>query len=285
MEIYHYTSAFGLLSILNGKMLWGTHFNYLNDESEYGHAKEIILNVIDDSKNEEVKRHKEILKICLNQIYSINDIYTCSFSTEPNLLSQWRSYCPKDGGFSIGFGLEELIILNGESFYECIYKIDRKKQAIEPLIVEFCKNVEKIIKGIKLQFPSHWEQRFEKMLITPYSKQPQIHPLDLEKNHIYIRYELALLAARMKDEAFFEENEFRYIYVASKKDINGIKYRSKDSLVIPYKELNFNSNAVKSIYIGPSVNQKRNWDSIEMLKNSVEMNFDITESKIPYRGW
>ena len=124
------------------------------------------------------------------------------------------------------------------------------------------------------------------MDIIPYSYSQQfLNPLDLEKNHIYIKYELALIAARMKNEAFIEENEFRYIFINEKNNIDKIKFRNRGSLIIPFKEIKFDEKTIKTIHIGPSINQKQNSNSIEMLKNSLNMKFEIKKSQIPYRDW
>lgn len=281
MTIYHYTSSQGLLGIFNSKSLWATHFEYLNDKTEYTHAKEVITKISNELENESVKKHIETLFICLEQIYKIYDVYTCSFSRNGNVLSQWRAYCPSDGGFSIGFDIDKLIASNGMSFFQCLYTYESKKEAIEPLVIEFCENVEKLTKGIALTFSEIWQERFKNINIKPYYPMSN---LDLEKNHIFIKYELALLAAEMKDEAFIEEDEFRYIYISDKRETKNINYRTNGSLLIPYRSINWSSDGINQILIGPSVNQNQNKFSIELLKESNNMTFEILESKTPYRG-
>ena len=95
MKIYHYTSSIGLISILKGKILWATHFNYLNDKSEYQHAKEVILKVIEELKDINVLKHKEVIKVVLQQIYSNYDIYTCSFSKKTKSIESMEIILPK----------------------------------------------------------------------------------------------------------------------------------------------------------------------------------------------
>lgn len=284
MKIFHYTSAQGLIGILNNKTLWATHYNYLNDQTEFNHAKKIILNTIEESENPLVIRYKEILIECLTQIYNIYAVYTCSFSEEKNLLSQWRAYCPFEGGFSIGFNLDELK-KQSSNFFQCIYKYNEKTIEINKLIIQFCENIENLTQGKQLRFSEKWQKRFEQMKIIPYSNSSEYNTLDLEKNHIFIRYELALLAARLKDESFYEEKEFRYIIISAINSIDDVKYRYSKNLIIPYLNLNFNNESICELLIGPSINQNQNKHSINLLRESLNLNFDIECSKIPYRKW
>lgn len=284
-KVHHYTSDQGLINILKTKSLWATHFEYLNDQSEYKHAKEIIINVVKTSKNLLVQKHSDILEICLNQIYTNYDIYTCSFSQNPNQLSQWRAYCPKHGGFSIGFDVNKLIKLNGENFYKCIYDQELKEKLITPVIEEFCENVQKLIDDVRLTFSKEWEKKFSVMKIEKYPGYPQKKHFDLEKNHIFIKYELAKIAAQLKDVSFQDENEYRFIYIGSKSEFENIEFRSNQSLIIPYRILKIENDSIKNIVIGPSLNQIQNLNSINLLKESLKMNFEIITSDIPYRGW
>lgn len=285
MLIYHYTSTVGLLGILNSKKLWATQFEYLNDKSEYIYAKEVILEIIGNLDDVTVLKHKDIFEVCLEQIYKIYDVYTCSFSKNPDILSQWRGYCPHDGGFCIGFEVDELIKNNGVSFFECIYDYEEQKKEIVKIVNEFCSNIEKLTAGVKLKFSDDWENIFNKREIKPYSDMITAHHLDLEKNHIFIRYELAQLSARIKNPHFIEESEFRYIHISSKEGNTNINIRSRNSLLIPYIDLDFNSNAIKQVVIGPSVNKSHNLKPLELLKKQSSSDFEIEESNIPYKNW
>jgi hypothetical protein len=285
MIIHHYTSTEGLLGMLSFKKLWATQSEYLNDKSEYIYAKDVILETIRGLNDINVSKHKDIFEVCLEQIYKIYDIYTCSFSKNPDILSQWRGYCPNDGGFCIGFEVDELSKNNEGSFFECIYDYEEQKKEIAKIANVFCSNVEKITAGIKLNFTDSWEDIFKKIEIKPYSKNTTGNHLDLEKNHIFIRYELAQLSARIKNPNFIEESEFRYIYISAKNEHENIKIRSRNSLLIPYIELGFGSDAIKQVIIGPSVNKSHNSKPLELLKKQLCLDFEISESNIPFKNW
>ena len=135
--LYHYTSQKGLLGILQTKKLWMTNILYLNDSSEYRHTIDLLKSEIEKRKkllpplkfegllsskitpedNINNRKHHilDILKMfCETLIDSSGkdtfpQRYVFSFSQKGNDLNQWRSYCPKEGGFSIGFDYQRLL--------------------------------------------------------------------------------------------------------------------------------------------------------------------------------
>ena len=134
--LYHYTNYQGLLGILESQCIWATHFQFLNDESEFQlfkkelneHLEPTVDKAYDDFIKQDAgakkflkdsgKSFKEVVKsetsVLAKAIYSGHDdqFYISSFSgesktndieqNENGLLSQWRAYGP-DGGFILVF--------------------------------------------------------------------------------------------------------------------------------------------------------------------------------------
>lgn len=106
--IYHYASLQGAEGII-GNGLWATGHQHLNDTSEISYGLSIFKEVIcsnDWSRECDFKFEYDYKKDVVEMIcdHSIRkSIFCCSFSEEDNLLSQWRGYCPKIGGVSLGF--------------------------------------------------------------------------------------------------------------------------------------------------------------------------------------
>jgi DUF2971 family protein len=110
--LYHYTTAQGLIGIIENNELWATSAYYLNDSSEiiygYGVLKEAL-----DSWIAENPRPEESLALGLARdlrqsfgedllnMNVVTPIYLACFCTEDNLLSQWRVYS-LSGGYSLG---------------------------------------------------------------------------------------------------------------------------------------------------------------------------------------
>jgi hypothetical protein len=84
------------------------------------------------------------------------EIYVCSFSSNPDQLSQWRGYCPDGNGYSIGFEFNSKMIehinknKHGFDFdlVKCIYaEQDQFPLPIQRLVVcqELCKISERAV--------------------------------------------------------------------------------------------------------------------------------------------
>lgn len=110
--LFHYTDATGLTGIVQSHQLWATSALHLNDSSEFVDAMELLLEHTkrrmhgDTSFAHNWNELHDEWKTKGKQI--AENIFVVSFSTEGNQLSQWRAYCPKGNGYSLGFGLEDL---------------------------------------------------------------------------------------------------------------------------------------------------------------------------------
>ena len=89
----------------------------------------------------------------------------------------------------------------------------------------------------------------------------------------------------MKNVSFEEENEVRYIEILFRTDHSDMNYRTKNNLIIPHKELQLDSEKIKEITIGPSLDKDLNYYSLLSLKIKNQLKYKITKSPIPYRGW
>lgn len=130
---YHYTTAEGLLGILESKSIWHTNANFLNDHKELQVGISYARDWYDANKN--LIGHK--LGEDNSKLLSINlcseagkqsgpKAYVCSFSEARDSLSQWRAY-GKGGGYKIGFHREYLtrkLPALSLRFEKCIYEHD-----------------------------------------------------------------------------------------------------------------------------------------------------------------
>src|SRR5260370_32998682 len=104
--LYHYTTQSGLLGIIGSRKIWVTHTQYLNDRREFLHAVDLVRDELSNrlmtasvpSARERLVQMEEALQLSPQSI----NVCVCSFSEEPDLLSQWRAYGGA-AGFAIGF--------------------------------------------------------------------------------------------------------------------------------------------------------------------------------------
>ncbi|TSI13574.1 DUF2971 domain-containing protein [Brevibacterium aurantiacum] len=206
--VWHYTNGRALLSILGNGELWASSPENLNDSSELKHGFEIILGVFEERAREaESHDHKQadwqsVLSNVLNKDYIqniINEVYIISASTERDSLTLWRNYADGDGfalGIDAGIELSADGIAvdeaeNAESIRSDVplisgwYRVSYKDAEKLNLARSFIQNaVEDIRRTSKKSWPA---------LIAELRKQ------------------VVILASVMKDVAFRDEKEVRWI--------------------------------------------------------------------------
>jgi len=131
--LYHYTSAEGLLGIIESNMLRAGNFSYVNDASELTYGRELARDVLVEEIGSVPNSTLRALSLRLQErILNINDesdFYLCCFCSAPDLLSQWRGYGSRSGRFCIGFQYEGLVSPKKPLIGNVVYKeaVQRKR--------------------------------------------------------------------------------------------------------------------------------------------------------------
>lgn len=258
-NLFHYTDISAVKSILQNKELWLTHMEFMNDRDELQSGINQILEWVNNldligfSKPHQTQAF-EFLKSSYeghaNFGYAEFPLFSCSFSRADNLLSQWRAY----GSFAIEFYREGLE--NDFNLVDCIYEKKEKLCAVDELARNVLESISSdIINEGEIGLPGHFE----------YSK-------------------LVTEASKFKNEHFAEEQEVRIVSPKSIKS-GEVQFRSKSGILIPYLIKKFDITAIKSIHIGPSVDQELAEKSLRALLMSLELErISIHKSNIPYRS-
>ncbi|MBW3599126.1 MAG: DUF2971 domain-containing protein [Planctomycetes bacterium] len=143
--LFHYTSASGLLGIVNSQSLHMTELRYMNDSSELRYAEGLVSEAIEGESsrraNEPVAR--ELLRRVSNTFNLFGDgmrIFASSFCENGNLLGQWRSYGEAAGGFAIGFELPRMLPFLQPSCwaYKVIYDPRDQSRLVQEAIEAIC---------------------------------------------------------------------------------------------------------------------------------------------------
>jgi hypothetical protein len=265
-RLYHYTGAQGVKGIISSGKLRASHIYYMNDESEYTHA----IDLMDQTTRAQQNRLPPVLIDAIignldsaRTIEGALPIFVTSFSEKQNDLSQWRAYGQGEGGFSIGFSLLELQKSTGY-LLPCIYQSNLQQrfaeQALQKLLAEWTLHV------------SH----------LPLTTQKSV-----TENLVFAAFkQLALFAAALKNPDFQTEKEWRLIFQQS--DPNKIIIQPKKDLLSGYIEPQLFNNGtplpITELWIGPGRYQRLSYAAAKVLLN--QNNFarvDIFSSKIPYR--
>jgi hypothetical protein len=263
--IYHYTSQYGLLSILESKSLWASKIRYTNDSSEFVQTIKWVENELNERKvsadDEELGAIEDLL-MDIENIGELN-ICICSFTKNGNLLSQWRGYGGQAIGYSIGFDSKSLIEVSsahGFVFVKCVYNKEEQSNIL-------CRFIDSAIRRAS-------ENRGEIDDIVE---------------------ELCFIASFMKNSHFGEEDEWRLLSGAQNSKSEWFKFRSGANAIIPYYSIplegNKNRPHIEEIVCGPT-------EHPELVKSALsqalfkfgyyaskEKRTNIKLSEIPYRKW
>jgi hypothetical protein len=287
MMLYHYTSLTGLIGILSSRNIWATHVSYLNDASEFFHGLDYAKNLAgaiyaDDDYHEGfgwAARH------ALDELKPGN-LFIASFSERPDLLSQWRGYCPAGAGVCLGFeksALEQFCVTQGYELQQCMYddnqKISYIRTSVEECLNRFPKidlsreDFEKLDNEAKLEY-----------MHRSHSIAEQPAACDELKR---LTDQLSSITPLFKNQGFHEEAEWRI--VANEQDAPK-KFRVASTYAVPYIELSIFHHVVadvlKEIILGPNPNQRRCEDSVKLLLDEMGIqDVQVIRSKTPFNNW
>lgn len=267
-QFYHYTSFDGLLGILRTRTLWATSIYYLNDEREFRYGHELIAHFVLSwvpiyPRYEKIQRKFLIDLKAMISDWDVPNIFVCSLSGEPDLLSQWRAYCPNGKGVAIGFTSESLTHSGRAQGFEllpCLYEPQQCEEGVAAVMRD--------------SFNALTNERNALSDVVARASQ-----------------RLLALAARVKHVAFAEEQEWRLISASLQAGDSRIKYRSNRSLLIPYLEVSLalsdGTARIGEVIVGPNPHMHLALRAVNAFTSSVESVSctGIKASSAPYRAW
>lgn len=273
--LFHYTSLEGLLGIIKSGSIWATNILYLNDASELNYSIGLFKNEVRKFLNEknilnalslEYQLLNELIEIIDDEKFFNKDLayFVSSFSEEKDLLSQWRGYCPKGIGFSLGFKLSKLKECGKCLIKPCLYDELEQRRDLRKII-------EDDFEKVKTNSNTNWQEleKFRKNYITG------------------VISKFIGLAPTFKHRKFIEEKEWRAIVLSPTNE--GINFRSGQTMIVPYIEIHLPRDAknliINHIIVGPTHEPILSMESVEMLLKVNNVIFDAIEySTIPFRN-
>ena len=271
LYLYHYTTLQGLKGIFQNRSLWFSHISTLNDPSELKYGQNIATDVLKSFVGKESdKIIKQILEDLINYVNVYDSVLYQTFIAclceEDNLLSQWRGYASKGGGYSIGFNFNDetkfshnIEDLNDTSYIilrKVIYSSKTQKEILQ-------RYISGIIESAKKSIENHKENSFD---VGLWATQVSMNASNLLFDVIFT----------FKNEAFKEEKEWRLIKAMSA-DHNPdlLKFREIDDSLIPYLETyiyNVSDDRfvfpISSLKFGPMLDPISSRSSLELYLNN-----------------
>jgi hypothetical protein len=284
-RLYHYTTAEGLLGILQTRKFWATHMSYLNDSSELTYGASVVaerLKVLSKNYSDlpQWKHYLELAHLNRNAFDEMLEAYAVCFCTDGDLLSQWRGYGLSGGGYSIGLRptsgnkslrIEQVSLPTQALFRKVIYGTEQQQELIDMAVVE--------IAGVVIRY---WDKQ----------KGEDARQWLVEKCVSTLRSILVNYLVCLKNPVFKEEAEWRYVLVQLRGTDRGpgTRFRARNGAVVPYVELElFNQPTgtleISDIYCGPVLHPELSVRAItDMLIAFNYPNVTVHLSSIPIRG-
>ncbi|MFA4830044.1 MAG: DUF2971 domain-containing protein [Thermodesulfovibrionales bacterium] len=313
--LHHYTSQKGLIGMIESRKMWASNIFYLNDATEYTYASDLILKILScrlvaiTGEEHPRKRSLDLLSASgwhdnrkitdsglscydrqcifiesimklledLKKDYEGAPIYILSFTGWEDDISQWRGYCPHGMGFCLEFETSSLIEQMKKfdlAIVRCLYKAEEQEQEIRNILAQS-------IDALKTAFDN-----FDK----PEDKEKAIKDVKFKAVLDFLR-----LMPRLKDKAFKDENEWRFISAEKK---FSTKFREGTSMVVPYVEIPLAGadaapteiiepiKIIKRILVGPTPHKMLSKKSVEsLLKINKMEGCKVELSNVPYRTW
>ncbi len=309
MLLHHYTDVNGLQGILRSGKIWATHSNYLNDSTElrYGHSKarEFFFekqNEISSGSDEDVFLI-DFIDGVTKQKYDSQNIYISCFSTNGDILSQWRGYGSHGLGYSICLKPTSIGYPQSNNSY-AVHKVKYGQSILDEKLEEIYRLVRKSLVACLKFFPDQAQVEDIGELCTlvndpTYDQEKHLQHWKAVKDGLvyHANYGFQALYPLFKNDGFREEEEWRIINRTT--DSSLIRYRASRGMLVPFVELplfkddNEQSPVFKvvSVTCGPNPHPENTKKSVEMFIETLKSGesllgeIEVKSSQIPYRSW
>lgn len=259
-RLCHFTTLPGLLGIVSHKQIWASNVSFLNDKKELKHGIDAAAKVLTQYIRK--GRRAKLIEQIADELKSTSlpDTYVSCFCTENDILSQWRGYGGREQGISISF--------DGAALREAL-----RPHRVRPMKVIYDSTL--TVSRIRRHIDAIMDAEDDELL------GPQTDS-EIRQNVIEA---IGRLAPNFKDSGFQEEQEWRF--VIQKKDLDGVEFREKAGVIIPYLPLSVSEDVlpIKEITIGPGNHREMVARGVETLLTAKGYkNVDVSYSDVPYRS-
>ena len=307
--LFHYTSADGLIGILQSGEIWSTACYCSNDESELAAGKGILTpeflratdTMIQDNDplvetfcrrgvdiRENARKFEQT--IIAHTFHALCAYITCfciptgAEDFKHGLLSQWRAY-GVDGGYALQFSRKKLLaaIENANKVLKLNYELqDVHYTAENPLRLEVLSHTDSFVRAYR----EHLEE-LSAPLDEILNKQSMRNPIaslvngPLESLLDYL--------VQTKSHHFSEERECRLSLieaVSSEAQILQMNHFNRGGLIVPYKKTTRASfrllDCIEWIIIGPNPRMGTRFKSVTQMVRTAGLAIKVRPSHIPF---
>lgn len=268
--IYHYCDANAFHSICTNRKLWFNDLFSMNDymELHWGYS------IWEQAASTRLEKYgKDFLDEIDEVIHSSGFqglLMANCFSTEKDVLSQWRAYADDGKGYVIGFNAENLLGLPIRALKVLYNKEQQIKEAAAGIDALFLIKQENICDFKALCGGYGYDlSAFKNPAFSEEKEIRLIHLLDFQRSNDFLK---------LVDKGG--------LYFGEERTGEQVKFRIKQDIPTPYIEFDFTNNGkinpIKEVIIGPKNDVKVSAISIFLETIGVE-NVKIEKSKASYR--
>jgi hypothetical protein len=275
--LFHYTTAAGLLGILQDANIWATDLRFLNDAQESIYARDIVVGAVEGMENpvrnpshfahengenaiEEYARYQELVLRGLKG--SEFGVYVACFCESGDLLSQWRGY-GRDHGYAIEITKEALRdSVGGMPTYSPATGLFKVQYGLDAANEISGKAIEEMA-GYNLNHPGV-KAHFSAMAISS-------------------------MLAQVKHPGFTEEEEWRLVVGlevvgAPTSGPGATLFRATPMAIVPYLKIPLRCESIVSIRVGPGENAEVRASGIRRILTTLGSSATVTHSEVPLRS-
>jgi hypothetical protein len=286
-EVWHYTDAAGAVGIVGRRELWATDGLFMNDSSELQLVHRDFTVALRSNASEhfitdpERERLASAFEGGLSSFREDPGVFVVCFCESGDLLSQWHTYGREGGGYALGFesaalGSYDKAVVGNLDFFKVVYDRSEQINAVAGFCATAFGHLERFIDGCD---DDEREPALEETGRT-----------------------LALMAqwysARVKDAAFREEQEWRFICrnptAPGKPAAYKRQFRVTKRGLVPYVPLQLGAigrdavpNAgfpLKGVRVGPTANVELAGRAMNYLLRDNGFDIQVESSSIPLRA-
>ena len=270
--LYHYTSVEVLQKIYETRKLHATHAAYFNDGSEIRLGLQVLWDLIETKIKTATGRELGFLTWLRDFVraesWSFPRVFMLCFSEQRNLLSQWRGYTPPGRGVCIGFRHDMLTMRAQRAGWQWLS----------------CSYLE----------ASHrsWMGAYLSLFLKEALENVDICSVDEVARTVWERNvaHLFACAAHVKDKAFAEEREWRFVSPPTMTQDKSVKFRVGRYSLVPFLEFDLIDAELPTlplyeIVVGPTPDPRSALHAIMSMQLSVRYSDHtrVEPSGIPYR--
>lgn len=278
--LFHYTSMGVLERITDTCQIWASHASFLNDSSEFEHARDFIRDrVLERAKQVDISDLiiKELIPI-IDFRPDFEDVFVASFTEDGDSLPQWRGYCATGMGVSIGF--DRLALMNCTMEIEHLFP---EEAANNPIVYRSL---------LKCVYTPAEKSRLISESVDGFMNAIQgEHPqLSFHDAGAFLKGIIALCSPLFKHESFKEEREWRLVVQCKGRKSPKRHFRAAQSTLIPFIKLDVGTDRrgsyISKVNVGPSPNAHLAAIGVRKLLEHRDLSTATVEnSRLPYRSW